>query len=85
MYKKVKKFFGAISPFLKKIEDDNIFAISGQSAFFLLLALIPFAMFAVPYYAIKNQKTVCRDIPFQTVLIILCSEPESACFLAKIE
>ena len=47
MYKKVKKFFGAISPFLKKIEDDNIFAISGQSAFFLLLALIPFAMFAV--------------------------------------
>jgi membrane protein len=47
MYKKVKKFFGAISPFLKRIEDDNIFAISGQSAFFLLLALIPFAMFAV--------------------------------------
>ena len=47
MYKKIKRIFGAISPFLKKIEDDNIFAISGQSAFFMLLALIPFAMFSV--------------------------------------
>ncbi len=47
MIKLLKKIFGVISPFLKKIEEDNIFAISGQSAFFMLLALIPFAMFAV--------------------------------------
>ena len=47
MIKVLKKITGFIAPFFKKIEEDNIFAISGQSAFFMLLALIPFAMFAV--------------------------------------
>lgn len=47
MIKKIKRLLDIISPFVKKLDDDNIFAISGQSAFFLMLALVPFAMFAV--------------------------------------
>jgi membrane protein len=47
MIKKIKRLLDIISPFIKKLDDDNIFAISGQSAFFLMLALVPFAMFAV--------------------------------------
>ena len=47
----MKKFFGrifgAIKPFLKKVNDDNIFAIAGQSAYFMVLALVPLSMFAV--------------------------------------
>ena len=69
MYKKVKKFFGAISPFLKKIEDDNIFAISGQSAFFLLLALIPFAMFAVSILQNLNIPVSKFDRFFRIIFI----------------
>lgn len=34
-------------PFIKKINDDNIFAIAGQSAFFLILSAVPLAMFVV--------------------------------------
>ena len=47
MIKKIKRLLDIFSPFIKKLDDDNIFAISGQSAFFLMLALVPFAMFAV--------------------------------------
>lgn len=47
MIKKIKRLLDIFSPFIKKLNDDNIFAISGQSAFFLMLALVPFAMFAV--------------------------------------
>lgn len=47
MAKLFKRFFAIVSPFAKKLEDDNIFAISGQSAFFMMLTVIPFAMFAV--------------------------------------
>ena len=47
MIKKIKRLVDFFSPFIKKLNDDNIFAISGQSAFFLMLALVPFAMFAV--------------------------------------
>lgn len=47
MIKKIKRLLDIISPFVKKLDDDNIFAISGQSTFFLMLALVPFAMFAV--------------------------------------
>ena len=47
MIKKIKRLLDIFTPFIKKLDDDNIFAISGQSAFFLMLALVPFAMFAV--------------------------------------
>ncbi len=47
MTKLFNRIKNILSPFIKKLEDDNIFAISGQSAFFLMLTLIPFAMFAV--------------------------------------
>ena len=47
MIKKIKRLVDFFSPFIKKLNDDNIFAISGQSAFFLMLALVPFAMFVV--------------------------------------
>lgn len=36
-----------ISPFIKKIVRDNIFAIAGQSAFFLILSSVPLSMFVV--------------------------------------
>ena len=35
-----------IKPFLDKIKHDNIFAIAGQSAFFLILSSVPLSMFA---------------------------------------
>lgn len=47
MLKLFKRFFNVINPFIKKITDDNIFAISGQTAFFLVLTLFPLSMFAV--------------------------------------
>ena len=47
MIKLVRRIYDIFSPFIKKLNDDNIFAISGQSAFYLLLTLIPFTMFAV--------------------------------------
>lgn len=34
-------------PFRDKISDDNIFAVAGQSAFFLILSLVPLSMFCV--------------------------------------
>lgn len=36
-----------IKPFLDKIKHDNIFAIAGQSAFFLILSSVPLSMFGV--------------------------------------
>ena len=40
----VWRFF---KPFYKKIDRDNIFAIAGQSAFFLILSVVPLVMFLV--------------------------------------
>lgn len=47
MIKLIKRIYDAVNPFWKKIQRDNIMAISGQCAFFLILALVPMAMFAV--------------------------------------
>ncbi len=47
MIRAVLRFYDAIKPFLKKISHDNIFAIAGQSAFFLLLSSVPLVMFVV--------------------------------------
>lgn len=43
-FKKLTDFF---YPFYSKINDDNIFAIAGQSAFFLVLSIFPLSMFCV--------------------------------------
>ncbi len=43
----IKKYYRILSPFIKKISRDNVFAIAGQSAFFLLLSSVPFMMFMV--------------------------------------
>ena len=43
----LKKLFVWFKPFYKKIVADNIFAIAGQSAFFLVLSSVPLMMFGV--------------------------------------
>ena len=42
-----RRIWGAFKPFYKKIVFDNIFAIAGQSAFFLILSAVPLLMFSV--------------------------------------
>ena len=42
-----RRIWGALKPFYKKIIFDNIFAIAGQSAFFLILSVVPLLMFSV--------------------------------------
>lgn len=43
----VKKILTKYDPIISKISDDNIFAIAGQSAFFILLSSVPLTMFIV--------------------------------------
>lgn len=43
----VRKFFGRFEPITSKILHDNIFAIAGQSAFFIILSAVPLSMFIV--------------------------------------
>lgn len=47
MLKKFKRAYNRIEPFIDKLNRDNVFAIAGQSAFFLLLSIVPLSMFAV--------------------------------------
>ena len=47
MLKKIKKLWETFLPFYNKIQDDNVFAIAGQSTFYFLLAVVPLTMFAV--------------------------------------
>ena len=47
MLKQIKNVIKVFKPLLKKISHDNIFAIAGQSAFFLILSAVPLTMFAV--------------------------------------
>lgn len=47
MIKRIAELYRFFRPLIRKINHDNIFAISGQSAFFLLLSLVPFSMFMV--------------------------------------
>ncbi len=41
------KFWDKFGPLYVKLIDDNIFAVAGQSAFFLILSVVPLMMFAV--------------------------------------
>lgn len=50
MLRAIKRIYNWIKPFLDKINHDNIFAIAGQSAFFLLLSGVPLTMFAVSVF-----------------------------------
>ncbi len=43
----VKKILKKYDPIIKKVSHDNIFAIAGQSAFFILLSYVPLTMFIV--------------------------------------
>ena len=43
----VKKILDKYDPIISKVSDDNIFAIAGQSAFFILLSSVPLTMFVV--------------------------------------
>ena len=43
----VKKILKKYDPIIKKVSHDNIFAIAGQSAFFILLSSVPLTMFIV--------------------------------------
>lgn len=43
----VKKILDKYDPIIKKVSHDNIFAIAGQSAFFILLSSVPLTMFIV--------------------------------------
>ena len=43
----IRRIWGVFKPFYKKIVFDNIFAIAGQSAFFLILSAVPLLMFSV--------------------------------------
>ena len=47
MKKTILSVYGKLKPFIKKINSDNIFAIAGQSAFFLILSSVPLLMFGV--------------------------------------
>ena len=58
MIKKVKslilRLWNRFSPFYGKLVEDNVFAIAGQSAFFLVLSSVPLFMFAVSVFQSLN-------------------------------
>lgn len=43
----VLRLYAPFKPFVDKINHDNVFAIAGQTAFFLILSSVPLAMFGV--------------------------------------
>lgn len=47
MIRRILKCYDSVKPFIKKLIYDNIFAIAGQSAFFLILSAVPLLMFVV--------------------------------------
>ena len=60
----VRKVIAHVMYFLKKCTRDNIPALAGQSAFFILLSALPFAMFAFSLFSILTGTTVSDvDIP----------------------
>ena len=47
MIQLIMRIYRWLKPFLNKLTHDNIYAIAGQSAFFLLLSAVPLAIFCV--------------------------------------
>lgn len=62
---KMKKFIKAVithvKAFLEKSKEDNVSALSGQSAFFLILSFIPLIMFACALILILTGKTITDE------------------------
>ena len=47
MYRRIKIIISITRPFIKKLSEDNVYAIAGQSTFYFILASVPLMMFAV--------------------------------------
>ncbi len=47
MIKKIKILWKRLHPYISKVNNDNLFAIAGQSAFFFILAVVPLTMFGL--------------------------------------
>ncbi len=62
--KKNTKLIGKIKYFIEKNSKDNISAIAGQSAFFMILSIVPLLMFA---FAVLSFFNIPRDV-FETYL-----------------
>lgn len=58
------KYYNSIKEFLEKCKADNIPAIAGQSAFFLILSLVPFIMFTVAVLSFLNVPQDAFDVYF---------------------
>jgi membrane protein len=56
--KRKNKLLGKIKNFLSKSKEDNISAIAAQSAFFLVLSIVPFLMFA---FAVLSYFNIPRE------------------------
>lgn len=56
--KRKNKLLGKIKNFLSKSKEDNIAAIAAQSAFFLVLSIVPFLMFA---FAVLSYFNIPRE------------------------
>jgi membrane protein len=56
--KRKNKLLGKIKHFLSKSKEDNIAAIAAQSAFFLVLSIVPFLMFA---FAVLSYFNIPRE------------------------
>lgn len=59
---KFKKLLGHIKHFLRKSANDNISAIAGQSAFYIILSFVPFLMFAFAIISFLNIPQSLFDI-----------------------
>ena len=58
MIHSIIKAINKIQPFIGKANSDNVFAIAGQSAFFIILSAFPLTMF--PFILCASQE---RDLP----------------------
>lgn len=67
-----KRITGRFEPITSKCVHDNIFAIAGQSAFFIILSAVPLSMFFV---------SLCRTCTFRLILFITDS---AVCFRQKL-
>lgn len=47
MIKKIRWLISLIKPYVEKVNNDNLFAIAGHSAFFFILAVVPLTMFGL--------------------------------------
>lgn len=50
----VRKFLDKYDPIISKCKHDNVFAIAGQSAFFIILSAVPLSMFIVSLFQNLN-------------------------------